>query len=135
MRKIVIQLIVSFISLSIVLNVNAEEQNGWVHEEGSTYYYENNQKVTGYKTIDNEEYFFKETGVLQNNIVFLGDSITQGYNLSNYFNNYPVINSGISGNTTRDVLNDMYGRVYQYNPSKVVILIGTNDIFNGISKL
>ena len=134
MRKIVIQLVVCFISLSIVLNVNAEEQNGWVHEEGSTYYYENNQKVTGYKTIDNEKYFFKETGVLQNNIVFLGDSITQGYNLKASFNNYPVINSGISGNTTRDVLNDMYGRVYQYNPSKVVILIGTNDIFNGISK-
>ena len=134
MKKLGIQLTIIIISFFIVLNVNAQELNGWIHEEGKTYYYENNQKVTGYKTIENENYFFKEDGVLQNNIVFLGDSITQGYNLSNYFNNYPVINSGISGNTTRDVLNNMYDRVYIYNPSKVIILIGTNDIFNGINK-
>ena len=134
MRKIVIQLMISFISFFIVLNVNAQELNGWVHENGRTYYYENNQKVTGYKTIDNENYFFKESGVLQNNIVFLGNSETEIYDLNKYYGNYPAINSGVSGNTTRDVLNNIYNRVYKYNPSKVIILIGTNDIYFGINK-
>ena len=40
----------------------------------------------------------------------------------------PVINSGIAGNTTEDILDEMQERVYQYNPSKIFILIGTNDL-------
>lgn len=63
-----------------------------------------------------------------NNYLFLGDSITEFYDLDKYFPNMPVVNSGISGNTTEDILNDMKGRVYDYNPSKVFLLIGTNDL-------
>ena len=40
------------------------------------------------------------------------------------------MNSGISGNTTKDILNDMKNRVYNYNPSKVFLLIGINDLGN-----
>ena len=63
-----------------------------------------------------------------NNYLFLGDSITEFYDLDKYFPNMPVVNSGISGNTTEDILNDMKERVYDYNPSKVFLLIGTNDL-------
>ena len=41
---------------------------------------------------------------------------------------YKVVNSGISGNKTYDILENMKERVYRYNPSKIFILIGTNDI-------
>ena len=66
--------------------------------------------------------------VMDENIVFLGDSITHGYNLEKYFPNNSVVNSGIDGNNTQDILDNLKERVYRYNPSKVFLLIGTNDI-------
>ena len=66
--------------------------------------------------------------VVPENIVFLGDSITDFYDLDKYYEEYHVVNSGINGNETHDILGDMNGRIYQYNPSKVFILIGTNDL-------
>lgn len=62
------------------------------------------------------------------NIVFLGDSITEYYDVNKYFSNNRVVNSGISGNITDDILKNMEERVYQYNPSKIFLLIGTNDL-------
>ena len=67
------------------------------------------------------------------NYLFLGDSITDYYDLDKYYEGLPVVNSGISGNTTEDILNDMKARVYNYNPSKVFLLIGTNDLIHDIS--
>ena len=62
------------------------------------------------------------------NFLFLGDSITDYYALDEYYDDLPVVNSGISGNKTTDILDDMKNRVYQYNPTKVFLLIGTNDL-------
>lgn len=66
-------------------------------------------------------------------IVFLGDSITNRYDVDKYFSSHYVINSGIGGNQTLDILNDLDNRVFQYNPSKVILLIGTNDlVYSGL---
>ena len=66
-------------------------------------------------------------------IVFLGDSITSRYDLNKYFPNYNVYNSGIAGNMTKDILENMENRVFIYNPTKVFILIGTNDlVYSGL---
>ena len=66
-------------------------------------------------------------------IVFLGDSITSRYDLNKYFPNYYVYNSGIAGNMTKDILDNMENRVFAYNPTKVFILIGTNDlVYSGL---
>ena len=67
-----------------------------------------------------------EDKVIDENVVFFGDSITDYYDLNKYYDNY-VINSGISGNQTPDLLNRM-DDVYKYNPSKVFLLIGINDL-------
>ena len=72
----------------------------------------------------------KEVEKVPDNYLFLGDSITDFYDLDKYYPDLPVVNSGISGNTTEDILNDMKKRVYQYNPSKVFLLIGTNDLIH-----
>lgn len=61
-------------------------------------------------------------------IVFLGDSITNRYDLDKHFINHYVINSGVGGNLTQDILNDIDNRVNKYNPSKLFLLIGTNDL-------
>ena len=62
------------------------------------------------------------------NIVFLGDSITEYYDLSKYYERMPVVNSGTSGYTTDHLLGLIKDEVYIYNPTKVVILIGINDM-------
>ena len=66
----------------------------------------------------------------QGALVFLGDSITQGWgdNMGNSFPGIKVANRGISGDTTRGVLIRMQGDVLALNPKGVVILIGTNDL-------
>lgn len=65
--------------------------------------------------------------IVNPNYVFLGDSITYLYDLDKYFDGFPVVDSGINGNRTEDILNNLENRVYRYNPSKVILLIGIND--------
>ena len=67
---------------------------------------------------------------VDDNYVFLGDSITDFYDLEKYYKDLPVVNSGVNGNRTYHILDDMNDRVYRYNPSKVFILIGVNDILD-----
>ncbi len=66
----------------------------------------------------------------QNSLVFLGDSITQGWgdNMGNNFPGVKVANRGISGDTTRGVLLRLQDDVLALHPSGVVLLIGTNDL-------
>ena len=66
----------------------------------------------------------------QGALVFLGDSITQGWGdkMGNSFPGVKVANRGISGDTTRGVLIRLKEDVLSLNPSGVVILIGTNDL-------
>ncbi len=61
------------------------------------------------------------------NIVFLGDSITDFYPFDEIYEDLPIINSGISGYRTDEILPRMEELVYRYNPTSVYILIGTND--------
>lgn len=60
-------------------------------------------------------------------IVFLGDSITQDYNVYESFSGRLVYNRGIGGDTTLGVLDRLDVSVFELKPKKVVMLIGTND--------
>ena len=66
----------------------------------------------------------------QGAVVFLGDSITQGWgdDFKGSFPDIKTANRGISGDTTRGVLLRLEEDVIALNPSAVVLLIGTNDI-------
>ena len=66
----------------------------------------------------------------QGAVVFLGDSITQGWGdgLGAVFPGVKVANRGISGDTTRGVLIRLKEDVLDLNPRAVVMLIGTNDL-------
>ncbi|HKW29515.1 MAG TPA: GDSL-type esterase/lipase family protein [Verrucomicrobiae bacterium] len=65
-------------------------------------------------------------------VVFLGDSITQGWHsLANAFPHLKVANRGIGGDTTRGVLYRLNADVLDLDPKAIVLLIGTNDIGNG----
>ena len=66
----------------------------------------------------------------QGALVFLGDSITQGWGdkFRGHFKGVKVANRGISGDTTRGVLIRLKEDVLSLNPKGVIILIGTNDL-------
>ncbi|MEQ8791669.1 MAG: GDSL-type esterase/lipase family protein [Pirellulaceae bacterium] len=66
----------------------------------------------------------------QNAVVFLGDSITQGWGatMDGSFDRLKVANRGISGDTTRGMLIRLEEDVLSLNPRAVVLLMGTNDL-------
>lgn len=59
--------------------------------------------------------------------VFVGDSITQEFNLSEYFPNLKTYNRGIGGDTTVGLLTRLEESVFALNPKQLVLQIGTND--------
>ena len=61
-------------------------------------------------------------------VVFLGDSITDGWPLADYFPGKPYINRGISAQSTSQMLVRFQQDVAALKPKAVVILAGTNDI-------
>lgn len=66
-------------------------------------------------------------------ILFLGDSITEGFDLKHYFPSLNVINKGIYGDNTDGVLARLDKDVIELNPDVIFILIGTNDFACGKS--
>lgn len=63
-------------------------------------------------------------------IIFAGDSITDGYDVNKYYqyDDKMLINSGINGYTTTNILNRFYNVIEQYHADKLFLLIGTNDL-------
>lgn len=81
-------------------------------------YHEDNQKV-GVAAKDEKR------------VVFMGDSITDGWdapNMGGFFPNKPYVNRGISGQTTPQMLIRFRADVIDLKPRVVVILAGTNDL-------
>jgi len=65
-------------------------------------------------------------------VVFLGDSITDGWRLNEYFPGRDFVNRGISGQVSGQMLGRMKADVIDLQPAAVLILAGTNDIARGI---
>ncbi|GAA3579264.1 GDSL-type esterase/lipase family protein [Snuella lapsa] len=68
----------------------------------------------------------------KNEIIFLGNSITEGGQWKTLFPNRNVINRGISGDVTDGILFRL-AEVTSSNPSKIFLMIGTNDMARGKS--
>jgi len=97
------------------------------------------------------EKFLKRRGLGPIGILFLGDSITQGWNLggnaiwSDYYSRFDAANFGIAGDNTQGVLWRIEnGELDGINPKVVVLLLGinnilagypTNDVMKGIEKV
>ena len=115
MKKI-IAICLSLISLIAILCACDGGDNSDIFKE----YYEN--KVAGYieenKTLDEGEL----------DVVFLGDSLTDGYDVGRFFPQYKVSNRGISGDTTVGLENRLDVCVYQVKPKVAVMLIGANNM-------
>lgn len=66
--------------------------------------------------------------VEEDRVVFMGDSITEGWNLETSFPGKPYINRGISGQTSSQMLLRFRQDVIDLKPKVVLILAGTNDL-------
>lgn len=80
----------------------------------STFYY---QRAT----------LFEELPVYSDDIIFLGNSITNGCEWSELFANPHVKNRGISGDIARGVY-DRLDPILSGKPAKIFLLIGINDV-------
>lgn len=65
----------------------------------------------------------------QNRIVFIGDSIIEGWKNHSFFKeNAHYINRGIGGQTSSQILVRFTADAIQLQPKCIVVLVGTNDI-------
>lgn len=60
-------------------------------------------------------------------VAFLGDSLTDGYDLAKYYPQYVTANRGIGGDTTYDLQGRLPVSVYDLKPQVAVMLIGANN--------
>lgn len=90
-----------------------------MEEKMQTYYYE---KVALYRQ-ENAQYTPGEVDV-----VFLGDSLTDGYPVTECYSEYVVVNRGIGGDTTFGLENRLQVSVYDLQPKVAVMLIGANNM-------
>ncbi len=75
---------------------------------------------------------FKDQPQTNNDIIFIGNSITDGGEWSELFNDLRLKNRGISGDISAGVLNRL-DEVARRKPASVFLMIGVNDLAKGIS--
>lgn len=83
-----------------------------------------------------EMFEFENRLFAKEQIVFIGDSITDLCVLDDYYNELPfaTYNRGIGGDTTKNILNRLKVSLFDLQPSKVVLLIGVNDINSNVAE-
>lgn len=60
-------------------------------------------------------------------IIMLGNSITAGFAWHEHFKNPNILNRGIAGDNTADILHRL-DAITKYQPRKIFLLIGVNDL-------
>lgn len=93
-------------------------------------YFDKNRNMTGQinnlKNINSE--YEKKNNAFKPLYLFLGDSLTEQYDIFKAFPDRRIINSGYGGDQTKDILENLYRRIYRFSPTDIFLQIGTNDI-------
>jgi lysophospholipase L1-like esterase len=76
---------------------------------------------------------FDLLGEREVDVVFYGDSLTEGGRWDELFPNVRVANRGISGDTTEDLIKRL-DQVADLNPKKLFVMIGINDVNRSIEE-
>lgn len=80
------------------------------------------EKIAMYES-ENAQY-----GDYEVDVAFLGDSLTDGYDVKKYYPQYLVSNRGIGGETTIGLEERMQISLYDLKPKVAVMLIGANNM-------
>ncbi len=103
----------------IVVAVNEKREEEEWQKKFDAYYA---QTLIDY---DNENQTYQDFEV---DVVFLGDSLTAGYDIQHYYSEYTVVNRGIGGETTYGLKERLGVSVIDLQPKVCVMLIGGNNI-------
>lgn len=76
--------------------------------------------------------YFRQNPLEKNQIIFLGNSLTQGGKWQEYFPNQRIANRGIVGDNTDGILARL-DEIINAQPKKLFILTGTNDVSQDFS--
>ena len=115
MKKIGVILFILF----PIIGSYAQDKNPAEHKFSPFYYH----KASHFRTLPNTK----------DEIIFLGNSITDYCEWSELFQNLKIKNRGISGDVTDGVL-ERLDEVTESNPSKIFLMIGINDLSRGKSE-
>lgn len=104
-------------------------------------YYKNIENVSSMEQLKetkisyflNRDQLFETFPIDSNSIVFLGNSLTQNFELAELFQNLKIKNRGISGDVIDGVINRL-NPIIRSKPKKIFIEIGINDLGKGIEK-
>ena len=116
MKKI-IYVLIALILVASTLTACKNEEEAWA-EQIAQY---RAAKMDSYET-ENAKYSDYEVDV-----AFLGDSLTDGYDLAAYYPQYLVANRGIGGETSIGLEERLKVSVYDLKPKVAVMLIGANN--------
>ena len=111
---VIVFLVAALTTVSVLYGVSRAKG-----KEEATYY---DQKCAAF-ALENKNY-------AKGQIVFIGDSITDGYPLDAYYHDLSlaVYNRGIGGDTTTGVLKRLQTSLFDLEPAKIIMMIGINDI-------
>ncbi|MCB9034586.1 MAG: G-D-S-L family lipolytic protein [Chitinophagales bacterium] len=128
------------LTISIIINILFVGFGGYViHKKGGIVYLERKFKTaqttqttqttqTGFGVYyEAKKQFFESMPNDTNEIIFLGNSITEGCDWVELFRNSKIKNRGISGDIIEGVINRI-NEVVESHPQKIFLLIGTNDL-------
>ena len=122
---VIIALAVAFLAaVSVLTAVLIKNANDKKKAEQTIAFFKNyyDEKLVSYEA-ENEKYSDYEVDV-----AFLGDSLTDGYDLEKFYPDLVVANRGIGGDTTVGLEDRLGVSVYDLKPKAAVILIGANDM-------
>lgn len=115
MKKLILIFLMLFLSLGLI---SCKKKNQDIEQMIKEY---RDAKIKLYIS-ENNEYDDYEVDV-----AFLGDSLTDGYDVKSYYPDYLVVNRGIGGDTTFDLENRLQVSLYDLKPKVIVMLIGANN--------
>lgn len=129
---VIISIITVFIITSVILAITVfvpHIQHKRAVRALEKYY---NDKISLYKQEN------KDIKPYEIDVVFLGDSLTDGCDLKKFYPEYKTLNRGIGGDTTAGLLERIKVSVYDVKPKVCVMLIGGNNLdtmFNDYEKI
>lgn len=106
------------IAAAIVLTILLADKKEETSFDFEAFYAEKLEKFR----VENEKYQDYEVDV-----AFIGDSLTDMYNLEKYYPQYLTANRGISGDTSLRLETRLQVSLYDLKPKVVVMLIGANN--------
>ncbi len=67
-------------------------------------------------------------------VLFLGDSLTEGFPVADLLPEYQIVNRGYSGDTAEKLKDRLPYTCFPYRPRAVFLQVGTNDLAQGVKE-